>query len=255
MRVNPAGAATHPTSAARSGHMHCGFVASRLWGTPCLQHASLLRPVQRQIALSQRCFAATMPEGGLKIRQQAQDLPHAEDVLQRLRAAIGLRFPEGSEVCCSSMPQPWPLPRFWSMLPCMHQRTAIMHCVQVCFSGHGKHLGLAVSWQVKCRADGAFVEEIVGQHLSFTYGHPGVSSSGLLRQGWGVCAPVLQFLGSHALTYHAGPLQWTMDNIISLLAQIEWDGLPKQLQLDDHEACLRMIFKPACDCVYLSKVP
>jgi hypothetical protein len=62
---------------------------------------------------------------------------------------------------------------------------------QVCLSGQGTHLGLEVAWQIRSRADGAFVEQIVGQHLSFTYGHPGVGNGSLLRQGWGVRQLVL----------------------------------------------------------------
>lgn len=44
-------------------------------------------------------------------------------------------------------------------------------------SGRGRHLGTDVAWQLRCRPDGAFLEEIRGEHLSFSWGHPGGSAS------------------------------------------------------------------------------
>lgn len=49
--------------------------------------------------------------------------------------------------------------------------------MQVVLSGRGRHLGTDVAWQLRCRPDGAFLEEIRGEHLSFSWGHPGGTAS------------------------------------------------------------------------------
>ncbi|CAL8460583.1 g112 [Coccomyxa elongata] len=107
-----------------------------------------------------------------KAIQKKKEKPSVSTILKRIQKAIGITFPDGREAC---------------------------------FTGTGVHLGLAVSWRLRCRGvDGAFLEQIRGRHLNFTYGHPGMHSSTNTAQAWGV----------------------------------EWDDLPKDLQLDDHEALL-----------------
>ena len=49
--------------------------------------------------------------------------------------------------------------------------------VQVVLSGRGRHLGTDVAWRLRCRPDGAFVEEARGEHLSFSWGFPGGAAS------------------------------------------------------------------------------
>mmetsp|Transcript_20326 Transcript_20326/g.52029 ORF Transcript_20326/g.52029 Transcript_20326/m.52029 type:complete len:651 (-) Transcript_20326:36-1988(-) len=44
---------------------------------------------------------------------------------------------------------------------------------EVIVRGTGNHLGNDIGWQVCLRPDGAFVEEIVGSHMSFCWGHNG----------------------------------------------------------------------------------
>ncbi|KAK9832838.1 hypothetical protein WJX81_005582 [Elliptochloris bilobata] len=70
---------------------------------------------------------------------------------------------------------------------------------EVVLSGRGRHLGTDVAWQLRCRPDGAFVEEVRGEHLSFSWGHPG---------GLASC--------------------WEEDD----------SGLVRSLELDDHESLL-----------------
>lgn len=65
-----------------------------------------------------------------------------------------------------------------------HSQATVL--LQVCFSGHGKHLGLDVLWRVCCRADGAFLEEIKSAQLNFTYAHSGVSTGASLPAAWAV---------------------------------------------------------------------
>jgi len=47
----------------------------------------------------------------------------------------------------------------------------------VVMTGRGRHLGTEVAWQLRCRPDGAFLEDIRGEHLSFSWGHPGGAAS------------------------------------------------------------------------------
>lgn len=61
---------------------------------------------------------------------------------------------------------------------------------QVVVRGTGKHLGIDIGWQVCLRPDGAFVEEVVGTHMSFRWGHDGGRDSNC----WEVCGPWTAFL-------------------------------------------------------------
>ncbi|EIE25349.1 hypothetical protein COCSUDRAFT_46683, partial [Coccomyxa subellipsoidea C-169] len=115
------------------------------------------------------CSAALKKDN---VSQNQKGKPSLGNILQGVQKAIGITFPEDKEAC---------------------------------FSGNGIHMGMGVSWQLRCRGvDGAFIEEIRGRHLSFKYGHPGVSTGTRTAQTWGM----------------------------------EWDDLPKELQLDDNEALL-----------------
>jgi len=79
---------------------------------------------------------------------------------------------------------------------------------EVVVRGTGTHLGIAVGWQLSMRPDGAFVEEIAGRQLKFRWGHDG---------------------GEHSNC-------WEVDDA----------GVPKQLELDDHEAMLLASYVRAC---------
>ena len=111
--------------------------------------------------------------------------------------------------------------------------------MQLCIGGHGLHLGLKVAWQLRCRADGAFLEELKGQHLSFTYGHPGISTAdgSPLRQGWGVgpLSHLPAYTGQCARLEMQRKYPQVQSPESTAAPQIEWDSLPKELQLDDHE--------------------
>lgn len=100
-----------------------------------------------------------------------------EEVLDRVRAAMGLG---------ASMPV----------------------TDEVVVRGTGKHLGIDIGWQVCLRPDGAFVEEVVGSHMNFRWGHDGGQGSNC----------------------------WEMDDY----------GVSRFLELDDHESLLLAAWVRSC---------
>ena len=50
-------------------------------------------------------------------------------------------------------------------------------------SGSGRHMGLDVAWTWRYRPDGAFHEEVTGEHLTMSWGHDG----GVESHSWDVC--------------------------------------------------------------------
>lgn len=63
-----------------------------------------------------------------------------------------------------------------------------MSFLQVELSGHGRHMGMDVVWQLKLRPDGAFLEKISGKELSFSWGCNG----GAKPSSWEVLGFCLQ---------------------------------------------------------------
>ena len=68
-----------------------------------------------------------------------------------------------------------------------HFRHNIMHillsAVQAVVSGRGQHLGIGITWSLRWRPDGAFLEEIKGRELGFEWGFDGGDNSSCWEVG------------------------------------------------------------------------
>ncbi len=58
------------------------------------------------------------------------------------------------------------------------------------YSGTAEHLGCTARWQLACRPDGAFREEVAGPQLSSTAGYSGAPGSKCWEARWW---PIIRF--------------------------------------------------------------
>eukprot|EP00884_Botryococcus_braunii_P009735 jgi/Botrbrau1/18763/Bobra.0386s0085.2 len=115
-------------------------------------------------------FVLNSVEARAKSLKQAVE-PDVPQILERIREALSLTVPRNTEVV---------------------------------YSGYGWHLGTKVNWRLRCRPDGAFLEEIKGREARWSWGYDG----GRYSKCW----------------------------------EVDASGLSRTLELDDHEAVLLSIW-------------
>lgn len=59
----------------------------------------------------------------------------------------------------------------------------ILSVIQAMVSGRGQHLGIGITWSLRWRPDGAFLEEIKGRELGFEWGFDGGDNSSCWEVG------------------------------------------------------------------------
>ncbi len=141
----------------------------------------------------------------VNVSQNQKGKPSLGNILQGVQKAIGITFPEDKEV-------PTRTSQFSNFAITCHRHNVLNEIIhtQACFSGNGIHMGMGVSWQLRCRGvDGAFIEEIRGRHLSFKYGHPGVSTGTRTAQTWGV-SEGMQYMTTQLIKCNAQQLSPVM---------------------------------------------
>lgn len=99
-------------------------------------------------------------------------------------------------------------------------------CMQMHYTGEGVQFGLKVAWSLLIRPDGAFVEECRSQHLKTITGHDGSPHS----QCWEASSNSCTELTSLPNIWYHSELA-----VVNQRRQVDGMGLPKSLELDDHE--------------------